>query len=411
MTPQAAGCPVDQEFDPLSPEFLADPYRCMDHLPPVFYAPSIGYYVVSRYADVEHVFLHPESFSAAPAQLPLVELVEEAAAILLEGGHRPQPSMVSIDPPAHTRLRAPTARAFTPRRVAVMEPQIRSTVDELLADVDCAAPFDIVAALTQPLPLTVIFRFMGVPREHWAQLRRWGANRLSLAWGRPAPAEQVEHARNMAAYRGYLRELVAAKVSDRADDFTSALLDIHDEDPDKLTHEEIASILFSLSFAGHETTNNLLGNCIRRLLEEPTRWRAITEQPALIPGAIDEMLRFDASVVVWRRQATEDVVIGGVEIPSGAKLFLWLAAAGRDASVFPEPERFDMTRGNARRTLAFGRGIHFCIGAALGRLEAQVALEELTHRYPQLQLVPDQQIPFHPNISFRGPQRLWVTTA
>ena len=141
-----------------------------------------------------------------------------------------------------------------------------------------------------------------------------------------------------------------------------------------------------------------------------SRWRTITEDPALIPGAIDEMLRFDPSVVVWRRQATEDVVIGGVEIPSGAKLFLWLAAAGRDASVFPEPERFDMTRGNARRTLAFGRGIHFCIGAALGRLEAQVALEELTHRYPQLQLVPDQQIPFHPNISFRGPQKMRVRT-
>jgi cytochrome P450 len=406
-----SGCPVHQDFDPLSPEFLADPYRFMDDLPPVFYAPTIGYYVVSRYADVEHVFLHPQSFSAAPAQLPLVELVPEAARVLLEGGHRPQPSMVSLDPPAHTRLRAPTARAFTPRRVAVMEPQIHSTVNELLAEVDTTASFDIVAALTQPLPLTVIFRFMGVPREHWAQLRRWGANRLSLAWGRPSPAEQVEHAENIAAYRGYLRGLVTAKVDAGADDFTSALLEIHDEDPGRLTHEEIASILFSLSFAGHETTNNLLGNCLRRLLEEPTRWQTVVADPSLIPDAVDEILRYDPSVVVWRRQATEDVVIGGVEIPAGAKLFLWLAAAGRDPSVFPEPEQFDLRRTNARRTLAFGRGIHFCIGAALGKLEAQIALQELTSRFPNLELVDDQEVPFHPNISFRGPQSLWVTAA
>jgi len=406
-----SGCPVHQDFDPLSPEFLADPYRFMDDLPPVFYAPTIGYYVVSRYADVEHVFLHPQSFSAAPAQLPLVELVPEAARVLLEGGHRPQPSMVSLDPPAHTRLRAPTARAFTPRRVAVMEPQIHSTVNELLAEVDTTASFDIVAALTQPLPLTVIFRFMGVPREHWAQLRRWGANRLSLAWGRPSPAEQVEHAENIAAYRGYLRGLVTAKVDAGADDFTSALLEIHDEDPGRLTHEEIASILFSLSFAGHETTNNLLGNCLRRLLEEPTRWQTVVADPSLIPDAVDEILRYDPSVVVWRRQATEDVVIGGVEIPAGAKLFLWLAAAGRDPSVFPEPGQFDLRRTNARRTLAFGRGIHFCIGAALGKLEAQIALQELTSRFPNLELVDDQEVPFHPNISFRGPQSLWVTAA
>jgi cytochrome P450 len=406
-----SACPIHHDFDPLSPEFLADPYRFMDNLPPVFYAPSIGYYVVSRYADVEHVFLHPQSFSAAPAQLPLVELVPEAARVLLAGGHRPQPSMVSIDPPAHARLRARTARTFTPRRVAVMEPQIRSTVNELLADVDPTAPFDIVAALTQPLPLTVIFCFIGVPSERWAQLRRWGANRLSLAWGRPSPAEQVEHAENMAAYRGYLRELVTAKVDARADDFTSALLDIHDEDPDQLTPEEIASILFSLSFAGHETTNNLLGNCVRRLLEEPTRWQTIVADPSLIPDAVDEILRYDPSVVVWRRQATEDVVIGGVDIPAGAKLFLWLAAAGRDPSVFPEPEQFDPRRANARRTLAFGRGIHFCIGAALGKLEAHIALQELTIRFPNLELVADQEVPFHPNISFRGPQSLWVNAS
>jgi cytochrome P450 len=409
MNDEQSGCPVVPGFDPLAEDFLADPYAHMDDLPPVFYAPSIDYFVVSRYADVQDVFLHPEQFSAAPAQLPLVQLVPEATRILLEGGHRPQPSMVSLDPPDHGRLRRPAARAFTPRRVAVMEPQIRDTVNELLDTVDDGSPFDIVAGLTRHLPLTIIFRFMGVPQSDWPQLRRWGTNRLSLSWGRPTPDEQLDHARNMAAYRGYLRDLVAAKHIDRDDDFASALLEIHDEAPEQLTHEQIASILFSLSFAGHETTNNLLGNSIRRLLEDPIRWQALVDDPQLIPGAVDEVLRYDPSVVVWRRQATDDVVIGGVPIPAGAKLFLWLAATGRDASVFPHPERFDASRANARRTLAFGRGIHFCIGAALGRLEVQVALQELTRRYPRLGLADQPVIEFHPNISFRGPQSLWVT--
>jgi cytochrome P450 len=138
------------------------------------------------------------------------------------------------------------------------------------------------------------------------------------------------------------------------------------------------------------------------------RWRALVEDPNLIAGAVDEVLRYDPSVVVWRRQAKEDLVVGETEIPAGAKLFLWLAATGRDPSMFPEPERFDMTRANARRTLAFGRGIHFCVGSALGRLEAQIALAELVRRYPRLALVDGQEIPFHPNISFRGPLTLWV---
>jgi cytochrome P450 len=404
----AAGCPVVDGFDPLAPDFLADPFAFTAGLPPVFYAPSIGYYVVTRYADVEAVFLDPEAFSAAPAQVPLVQLVPEATRILFEGGHRPQPSMVSLDPPEHTRLRSPAARAFTPKRVAELEPLIRETVDELLGAVDGSRPFDLVAALTRPLPLTMIFRFMGVPHEDWPQLREWGGNRLALAWGRPTPAEQVHHAENMAAYRGYLRGLVAAKAAERDGSFASALLEIHDEDPGKLTHEEIASILFSLSFAGHETTNNLIGNLVRRLLDEPVLWDAVAADPAQIPGAVDEALRHDPSVTVWRRQARRDVSIGGVPIPAGAKLFLWLAAAGRDPSVFPEPERFDLRRANARRTLAFGKGIHYCIGAALGKLEAQVALERLTARWPRLRLVEGADLPFHPNISFRGPLRLWV---
>ena len=405
------GCPVHAKFDPLSEEFLRDPFAVLPEVAdePVFYAPSLDYYVVTRYADIERVFLDPQTFSAANAQLPLIQLPPEVGKTLLDGGHKPQPSMVSLDPPAHGRLRKPAARAFTPRRVDAMEPRIRATAGELLDAVDASGPFDLVAALAFPLPMRIMFSFMGVPEHDWQQLKEWCGSRASLAWGRPAPEEALHHAQQMVLYRRYLRELVAAKAAVRGDDFASALLEIHDEDPAALSHEDIASILFSLSFAGHETTNNLIGNCVRRLLEVPERWARLVEQPALIPGAVDEILRFDPSVPVWRRVTTRPVTLGGVELPAGAKLFLWLVAAGRDAEVFPDPDAFDPERPNSRRTLAFGRGIHFCIGSALGRLEAALALEELTRRFPALRLAPpDQEIPFHPNISFRGPQTLWV---
>jgi hypothetical protein len=407
-----AGCPIHHEFDPLTPEFLRDPFAVLAELDgeaPVFYAPSIDYYVVTRHADIDAVFHDNETYSAANAQLPLVPLDPEAARILLAGGHKPQPSMVSLDEPDHRRLRGPAARALTPRRVAAMEPTIRATLTELLDAIDDGAPFDLVGALTFPLPATVIFSFMGVPREDYAQLRAWGGHRAALAWGRPGPAEQVAHATNMAAYRRYLRDLVAAKATDRADDFASALLAIHDEDPEALSHEDIASILFSLSFAGHETTNYLIGNAIRRLLEERRRWAALVADPGLIAGTVDETLRYDPSVPVWRRVTTRPVTLGGAELPEGAKLFLWLAAAGRDPDVFEAPEAFDPEQANAKRHLAFGKGIHYCLGQALGRLEAQLALEELTRRWPGLRLVDGQELRFHPNISFRGPQELWVT--
>lgn len=411
---ERARCPVHADFDPLSTAYLSDPFAVLRSLPgdtQVFYAPSIDYYVVTRYADIEAVFLDPETYSAATAQLPLAPLVPEAVQILLGGGHKPQPSMVSLDPPAHTRLRSPTARAFTPRRVAQMEPKIRGTVDKLLSAIDPFASFDLVSALAFPLPATIIFSFVGIPERDWPQLKEWCGHRAALAWGRPAPGEQVHHATNMAAYRGYLRDLVATKVAARDDDFASALLAIHDEDPGALTHEEISSILYSLTFAGHETTTYLIGNVVRRLLEDPARWDSVVANPNLIPGAVLETLRYDPSVPVWRRVTKRPVTLGGVHLPEGAKLFLWLAASGRDASVFPEPEKFDLERTNATKTLAFGKGIHYCLGAALGKLEAEIALEGLTRRFPRLRLVDGQPLSFHANISFRGPQALWVHAA
>jgi cytochrome P450 len=406
-------CPVDESFDPLSPEYLADPYAILAALPhreqPVFYAPAIGYYVLTRYDDIAAVFRDPASFSAAAAQAPLVPITPQAQEILMGAGHKPQPTMVSLDEPEHARLRKPTARAFSMKRVTAMIPAIERTTARLLDAVAGQPEFDLVSALAFPLPANIVFSLMGVPEQDFAQLKAWCGYRAALGWGRPAPEDQVEIAASMAAYRGYLRDLVDRKAADPGDDLASDLIAIHRESPDRLTFDEIGSILFSLSFAGHETTTGLIGNTVRRLLEQPARWAAIAAEPALIPAAVEETLRYDPSVPVWRRVTTRPVTLAGHDLPAGARLFLWLAAAGRDRAAFPEPDTFDLHRADADRHLAFGQGVHFCLGANLGRLEASIALAELARRYPRLTLIPGQTLTFHPNISFRGPQALRVT--
>ena len=414
QTPAVPGCPVNQSFDPLTPDFLADPYAVLAALPrdeqPVFFAPSIGYYVLTRYADIEQVFSDPAAYSAAVAQAPLVPLVPEAQRILLAGGHKPQPSMVSLDEPEHARLRKPTARAFSMKRVTALVPVIEATTAALLDAVGPAAGFDLVAALAFPLPADIVFSLMGVPERDYARIKHWSGYRAALGWGRPAPEDQVEIAAGMADYRGYLRQLVAAKAVEPGDDLTSDLIAIHRENPERLTLEEIASILFSLSFAGHETTTGLIGNTVRRLLDDPARWSAVAADPGLIPAAVEETLRYDPSVPVWRRVATRPVTLGGVDLPEGARLFLWLAAAGRDPAAFGQPDAFDLHRPDSARHLAFGQGLHYCLGANLGKLETQIAVAALARRYPRLRLAPDQRLTFHPNISFRGPQVLNVLT-
>jgi cytochrome P450 len=413
-TGAVAGCPVNESFDPLSADFLADPHAVLAALPrseqPVFFAPSIGYYILTRYADIEQVFLDPATYSAAVAQAPLVPVVPEAQRILLAGGHRPQPSMVSLDEPEHARLRKPAARAFSMKRVSALVPVIEATTARLLDAVGPAVEFDLVAALAFPLPANIVFSLMGVPERDYAELKHWSGYRAALGWGRPAPEDQVEIATGMAAYRRYLRELVDAKAAAPGDDLTSDLLAIQRENPERLTLEEIASILFSLSFAGHETTTGLIGNTVRRLLEIPERWSAIAADPGLIPAAVEETLRYDPSVPVWRRVTTRPVMLAGLKLPAGAKLFLWLAAAGRDAAAFSQPDAFDVHRPDSGRHLAFGKGLHYCLGANLGKLEAQIAVTALADRYPRLRLAPDQRLAFHPNISFRGPQVLRVRT-
>jgi cytochrome P450 len=269
-----------------------------------------------------------------------------------------------------------------------------------------APEFDVVAGLTFPLPAYMIFTFLGFPPEDIELLKGWCGNRALYSWGRPTAAEQVEIAGNMVRYWQYCERFADQRIAEPRDDFTSDLARVHLADPEELSRAEITGIVYALSFAGHETTTNLTTNALRRLLENRAQWDALCAEPALIPNAVEEVLRHDTSVIAWRRVTTRPVEIGGVPVPEGARLMLSLAGANHDPDRFADPATFDVRRSNARDHLAFGLGIHFCLGAPLARIEVRTVLELLTERAPELDLVPGQSYDFPPNMSFRGPQRL-----
>ena len=394
-------------FDPFAPAYLRDPYPYVAALreeSPVAYAPEIDMWVVSRYADVDAVFRDPATFSASIAQAPLVPLSEDARAILAEG-FRPAQVMSNLDPPEHGRIRAHTSRAFSARRIALLEPTIRARTAALVDAFAKRGEAELIRELTFPLPATTIFTMIGFPDHDTELLKSYCEERLIITWGRPSVDDQCRVARQMVDYWRYCEVFVAERVREPADDFTSDLLATAREDG-TLSEREIASIIYGLSFAGHETTTNLIANTLRRVLEQREAWEAVVADRAAIPNTVEEALRFDSSVISWRRVATRATAVGGVDVPAGAKLLLLLCAANRDPARFPDPDRFDIGRSGARAHLAFGIGIHYCLGAALARMQVAIVLETLAARLPTLRLVSDQELTFSPNISFRGPRTL-----
>lgn len=403
----AASCPVHEKFDPLAESYLTDPYQTLAAVreeTAVFYAPSIDMWVVTRFDDIEAVFKDPETFSAAVGQRPVFPLTDEASAIIKCGFHA-TPVMSDCDPPRHTRIRKHNLTGMSARRIRALEPKVRAKATEL---VDAIEPgrIDLVAALAYPLPAYMIFTFIGFPDEDMDTLKSWCGNRIAFSWGHPDPQEQSRIAANMVRYWRYCEDFVAKRMAEPTDDFASALVRIHAEDPDAISPNEIVNVAYGLSFAGHETTTAFTGNAIRRLLTHREQWEAICADRSLITQAVEEVLRYDSSIVAWRRITTRATRIGETEIPAQAKVLMLLGAANRDPRHFKDPESFDIYRDDARNHIAFGKGIHYCIGAELARMEARIALDLLAERAPGLRLVEDQQLSFPENISFRGPLRL-----
>jgi cytochrome P450 len=289
-----------------------------------------------------------------------------------------------------------------------MEPFVRELTGRFLKERLSSGRADLVRDLAWELPALVIFRVLGIPDEDVPRVKAGAESRLLLMWGRPSEDEQVRLAQGMAAFWRYAETLVASRAERPRDDFTSDLLLARAGDLPALTHQEVTQIVYELLTAGHETTTGLISNALRQLLTHGHAWEKICADPSLIPNAVEEVLRFDSSVIVWRRQTTQAVEIGGVLVPAGANLLLLLGSGNRDPAVFEDPERFDIHRRNAKEHLSLGQGAHYCLGAPLARLETRVVLEELSARLPSLRLAPGQTPRFRPNTTFRGPLALLV---
>ncbi|MDT0611085.1 cytochrome P450 family protein [Streptomyces lancefieldiae] len=318
------------------------------------------------------------------------------------------PHMLRADPPDHTRLRKLVAREFTARRVEELAPRIQKTTDALLdrmlARSDGRA--DLVEALSFPLPISVICELLGVPGLDRDSFRTWSNDAL----GATAPGARTAAAASMARY---LEELLASKRQQPGDDLMSALIHGSDGDGDRLSADELRGMAWLLLVAGHETTVNLISNGVLALLTHPEQLAALRADLTLVDSAVEEMLRYDGPVETpTYRFTTEPVTIGDTVVPGGGELVLVaLADADRDPARFPEPDRFDITR-DARGHVAFGHGIHYCLGAPLARLEARIAISTLLERCESLALdIHPAAITWRPGLMIRGPQSLPVRFA
>lgn len=411
---QAKACPVSGiggEFDPFVDPYLADPYPFWlraRQSEPVFYSPELDYWVVTRYEDIKAVFADPKRFSASIAQTPIKPLVPDVVTMLQQGGFRAKPVMSNADPPVHTRVRKFTWQAFTPKRIAQLEPDVRRLVTRFLDQIEGAHRADLVREMFYELPVLVLFIFLGMPEADVARVKTWSRNRLMLTWGRLSDEQQQAEAAGLLEYWKYTDEYVQGLVANPPDNYVGDLLRASRESPDQLSVHEIVNVVYGLLIAGHETTTSMSSNAIVTLMRHREAWDRLCADPALIPNAVEELLRFDSSVITWRRKALEAVEIAGVAIPKDANLLLALCSGNRDDAHFPEPDRFDVERENARTHLSFGFGIHYCLGAPLARLELRIILEEMTRRLPTLRLAPGQTWTFPPNTSFRGPSQLHV---
>jgi cytochrome P450 len=313
-------------------------------------------------------------------------------------------NILTVDPPEHTRLRKLVQPSFTASAIEKLRPRIQQIADDLLDAVEAAAAergemapnrqMELISQVAYPLPITVICEMLGIPPEDREQTRRWSEDLLSAQ----SPERMEEIGRNIGEFIAYLRDLFARKRETPGDDLISQLLQV-EVDGDRLTEDEILAMVFILFVAGHITTVNLIANGLFALLTHPEQAAKLRSDPGLVVNAVEEILRYyGPAETTTPRYAGEDVALGGQAIAKGDPLLVVLAAADRDPARFADPQSFDITRDDANRHIAFGKGVHACLGAPLARLEGQIALETLFRRYPDLRLaVPASEITWAPS--------------
>jgi len=393
---------ADIQFNPMDPEFVADPYPMYQRLrtdDPVHHS-ALGFWVLTRYDDVVAALRDPRLAKEAIASFVAARFGAPVPAMGL--------SMLDRDPPDHTRLRGLVSKAFTPRVVEGLRPRIQQIVDGLLDGVTARGSMDLIEEFAYPIPVIVICEMLGVPVEDHERFKGWSldiARGLDLIWLGP---ESEVGRRSVAARQSlaeYFRGLIAQRRAAPRGDLLSGLI-AAEEAGDKLNEVELLATCILLLIAGHETTVNLIGNGTLALLRHRDQLQRLQRDPGLTASAIEELLRFDGPVQRTARIPSEDIVIGGRTIAKGEMVMPFIGAADRDPVQFPDPDRLDIGRADNRH-IAFGWGIHFCLGAPLARIEGQIAISTLVRRMPKLELATAQP-EYRQSLTLRGLKALPV---
>jgi len=396
-----------------SPEFFANPFPTYHRLrteAPVYWCEAWSAWVITRYDDVMSVLHQPDKFSSAGRVRYLLDTLlpdarQQVAA--LEGHY--DIGLAHSDPPDHTRLRKLLTKVFTPRMVETRRERVKTVTHQLIDHAKQKGHIDIIHDIAFPLPATIIAEMLGAPDSDIELFRDWAVaiNRLFEDGGKMSPRSALAAQESLYHMRDYITKLREEKLKNPADDILTKLVHAESDD-EQLTLAELVSTCVTFFVAGHETTTNLIGNGMLALLQHPDQMQYLRNNPDRIGAAVEEMLRYDPSVPRGWRIVMQDVELRGQTIPKGALIFPMLAAANRDPAHFPDPDVFNIERKNGKH-LAFGYGIHFCLGAPLARLEGAVVIQTLLERLPTVRLVEDEPLTWRHDIAIRSLASLNVT--
>jgi cytochrome P450 len=380
------------EFNPFLPGSLADPYPMYRELlkhNPTSWQPLMEGWVFTRYKDVDHILTHPNmSADRAKARNQFSEMIEKQQQSF--GPFSRAPTMLTSDPPQHTRLRKLVSKAFTPRAVNDLKPRIQEIVDELLDEAEAQGnQMDLVTALGYPLPVIVIAEMLGIPSTDRAKFKHWSDEVVATLGGPFTPPDVLDRARvSIEALAEYLMPIIHDRRSNPREDLLSRLV-AAEEQGQVLSEDEIFTTAILLLIAGNETTTHLIGNSTLALLRNPEQVEMLRNDPALWPSAVEELLRFIGPVQATARVVKEDMEIGGQAVKEGQIAMTLLGAANHDPEKWGDTaDQLDVTR-NPVDHVGLGDGIHFCLGAPLARAEAQISLSSLLKRFPKLRLETD----------------------
>jgi len=410
-----AGCPVSHEaaeFDPFDKPYQVNPADAMKwfrNQEPVFYSPKLGYWIVTRYEDIKAVFRDNITFSPSIALERLTPFCKEAQDILESYNYGMDRTLVNEDEPAHMERRRVLMSYFQPEELAKHRPSVQKLATEYVDRFIEKGEADLVNEMLWEIPLMVAMHFLGIDESDMAKLRKFSVAHTLNTWGRPTPEEQIEVAKTVGEFWKLSGEILEKmKTNPPGNGWMHYHISQQKEYPEVITDSYLHSMMMAIIGAAHETTANSTSNAMRLLLSDRKVWELLCENPELIPNAVEECLRYEGAIIAWRRNATCDTKVGGVNIPKDAKILMVSVSGNHDEQHFENPDELDIFRDNSSEHLTFGYGAHQCLGKNIGRMEMCVFIEEFVRRIPNMKLVEDQEFEFLPNISFKGPENLYV---